>query len=90
MTNGTTNGGVASLWKWVAALLATILLTGAPSIVYALRTWDLKAEVKLLRERQDDVRGRLNTLEAENRSLQAQIIDLHEDLMLHQQNEKGG
>ena len=65
-----TNGGngtaaARDLWKYIATVCVTIMITGSPGLLYALRTWNLQARVDLIQQRQDDVRERLARLEAE-------------------------
>jgi uncharacterized protein YpmS len=69
--------GHAAIWKTIALILVTILITGTPGLVYALRTWSLNDEVGLIRERQDDVRDRLARIEAQREDLESEIEQLH-------------
>jgi hypothetical protein len=73
VTNGG-NGGISAIWKTIALVLVTILLTGTPGIIYALRTWTVSEDLKLVRDRQDNVRDRLAALEVE-------VADLEEDIL---------
>jgi peptidoglycan hydrolase CwlO-like protein len=68
-----TGGGV---WKTIALVLTTILITGTPGIVYALRTWSLN----------DDVRDRLTRLEAQKEDADSEIEQLHQriDALINQ------
>jgi uncharacterized protein YpmS len=75
--NENENGNHATIWKTIALVLVTILITGTPGIVYALRTWSLNDEVGLIRERQDDVRDRLARIEAQREDLESEIEQLH-------------
>ena len=59
-------------------VLCTILLTGAPAIVYALHTWGVSNHVDRIQDRQDDVRIRLSVLENEHAQLVQQVRDLEE------------
>jgi uncharacterized protein YpmS len=84
------NGNQETIWKTISLVLVTILVTGTPGIVYALRTWSVNDEVHLIRDRQDNVRDRLTTSEQEIRGLhldvdrlQRQIDVLNERLEAH-------
>jgi hypothetical protein len=84
MSANETPGGV---WKWVAAILVTILLTGSPSVLYALRTWGLRDDVHEIRERQDDVRLRLTAVEVQAQLMLAEIDRLREELANHERRQ---
>lgn len=77
MANGA-NG--SSLWKYVATIAVTVMLAGSPGILYALRTWNINTEVKVIRERQDDVRTRLTIVEAQLRAEHDLVVDLQEQI----------
>lgn len=71
------------VWKWVAALLATILLAGLPGYVRLYVTSPTKGEVSLIRDRQDSVlqrlaaiEQRLNNGDTENMRLREEIKEL--------------
>ena len=81
-----TDGG--GLWKWVAAMLSAILLAGAPGMVYALKT-PSSEEVKIIRERQDDVRIRLAIVEAQLKENAVLIQQLREEIREHVNNDGG-
>lgn len=87
-----TNGGsqVNGVWKWLAAICLTVLISGAPGILYALRTWNTQSQVEIIRERQDDVRTRLAVLEAQHRTLVDEIIELRLEIAKHVDNDSGG
>lgn len=81
------NGGNGNtVWKPVALVLVTILLTGAPGIVYSLRTWSLRDDTAQIRERQDDVRQRLAVVEAKVEALQTEVINLRAEVRQHEIN----
>jgi hypothetical protein len=57
------NGPVNGIWKSVALVTVTVLVAGAPGMIYALRTWSVATRIDQIQERQDDVRTRLAILE---------------------------
>ena len=59
------------VWKWVAAILAAIMLAGLPGYIQLLRG-PSATDVTVIRDRQQDVLQRLAVLEAE-------VVELHED-----------
>lgn len=73
------NDNNGSFWKWISALLATILLAGSPGIVYALRS-PSPDQVNVIQERQQNVLQRLAVAENEIVALQNQVIDLVQQL----------
>lgn len=77
---------VSAVWKWVAAILATILLAGAPGMVYALKS-PSQADVKLIRDRQDDVRIRLSVVEAQLRENALVLQQLRDEIQTHVRTE---
>lgn len=74
-----------SVWKPIALVLVTILLTGAPGIVYALRTWTVADDLSTVRDRQDNVRDRLASLEAQVNEMQEDIARIELGLQAHSQ-----
>jgi hypothetical protein len=81
-------GSVNGVWKWLAALLAAILLAGLPGIIQLYRA-PTKAEVEFIRERQNQVLVRLAQIDERitiNREL---ILEIKRELELHQQQQTG-
>lgn len=72
--------GGETVWKTVALILVTVLLTGTPGIVYALRTWTLNSRTDLIQTRQDDVRDRLARLEVKYELLLQQVQAQQEEI----------
>ena len=64
------------VWKWIAAILAAILLSGMPGLVYAIRT-PSSAEVEVIRDRQQIVLQRLAAIEVRLNSLETQLSALY-------------
>jgi hypothetical protein len=73
-------GDISVVWKTVALVLVTVLLTGTPGIIYALRTWSVAEDVTLIRDRQDNVRDRLATLEAHMLNLESDVARVQQDI----------
>jgi hypothetical protein len=71
------------MWRYAAVVAVTILLAGAPGIVYALHTWGLGSDVEQIRDRQDDVRTRLTALEVQVRANQDLLRDVQMQLDVH-------
>lgn len=69
--SGTANG----VWKWVSALLAAIMLAGAPGYVQAIRA-PSQSEVDVIRERQIDVLVRLSQIDEQIANLQELIREV--------------
>lgn len=69
---GTVNG----VWKWVAALLATAMLAGLPGYVGLYLDSPSRAEVTLIRERQEGVLQRLAVLDVRMANHEAQDAEL--------------
>jgi hypothetical protein len=63
---------VNGVWKSLALVAVTILVAGAPGMIYALRTWSVTNRIDLIGTRQDDVRERLARLEVKYDALLAQ------------------
>jgi hypothetical protein len=77
-------GEVTGLWKWIAAILAAILLAGLPGYIQLLRA-PSTADFVLVRERQNDVLQRLAVIEQRlsdmddrDASTDAQVRELQE------------
>jgi hypothetical protein len=80
------DGPVDGIWKSIALICITILIAGSPGLIYALRTWSVSDEVRVVRDRQDDVRDRLARLEVQVTSLQiAHQTDLEDIRQLQAQ-----
>ena len=86
---------VNGVWKAIALVLVTVLIAGSPGIIYALRTWSVANELKLVRDRQDDVRERLTAVEThlsdlqhDNDRLFAEVGLLRNELREHEQSFK--
>lgn len=72
-------GSVANgVWKWIAALLATVLIAGTPAIIQTLRA-PSSSDVQQIRDRQLEVLVRLATIEA-------QLDELERRLEAHEQD----
>jgi len=67
----------AGVWKWIAAILVTILIAGAPAIIQAVRS-PTRGEVDYIRERQVQVLIHLGELDQQVLALQDLIRDLRE------------
>lgn len=78
---------LGDVWKAIALVCITVLVAGAPGIVYAIRTWGIANEVHVIKERQDDVRLRLGILEERNTVLEEQVRELHAELLAHTSKE---
>jgi uncharacterized protein YpmS len=78
---------VNGYWKWVAAILISIMLAGSPAIILAIRA-PTAEEVNIIRERQNQVLQRLAVLEERVETNQVLIIELQQLLREHEQ--KGG
>ena len=70
------NGGV---WKWIAAILVTVLIAGAPAIVQAVRS-PTRDDVDVIRDRQVQVLIHLGELDQQVLALQNLVSDLKDDL----------
>ena len=70
------NGGV---WKWIAAILVTVLIAGAPAIVQAVRS-PTREDVDEVRERQVESLIHLAELDEKVFALQEVLRDLKEQL----------
>jgi hypothetical protein len=77
-------GEVNGLWKWIAAILAAIMLAGLPGYIQLLRA-PSTADFVLVRERQNDVLQRLAVIEARvaitdsrDDAIDRQLADLRE------------
>ena len=69
------NGGV---WKWLAAILAAVILAGLPGLIYATRA-PTAAEVDLIRERQQLVLQRLAVIEQRLDNIDKSLQSLYEE-----------
>jgi uncharacterized protein YpmS len=78
---------VNGYWKWVAAILISIMLAGSPAIILAIQA-PTSEEVNIIRERQNQVLQRLAVLEERVETNQVLIIELQQLLREHEQ--KGG
>ena len=67
----------SAVWKWIAAILVTILIAGAPGIIQAVRS-PTRDEVEFIRERQVQVLIHLGELDQQILALQDLIRDLRE------------
>ena len=73
----------ASIWKWVAAILATAMLAGVPGYIHLYLDSPEREEVTFIRERQESVLQRLAVLdvrlanhEAEDEKMQEIVEEL--------------
>jgi hypothetical protein len=78
LANGSGGNGV-NVWKWIAGMLAAIMLAGAPGIVFALRA-PTPAQLEQIKERQQLVLQRLAVLEEQVSSLELEVMALRADL----------
>lgn len=74
---------IAGVWKSLALICCTVLVAGAPGIIYAVRTWGIRDDVTLIRDRQDDVRIRLTVLERQQQDMAEEIKELRAQLAAH-------
>jgi hypothetical protein len=58
----------------------TILVAGAPGMIYAIRTWSVSSRVDLIQDRQDDVRDRLARVETKYDALLINFDDQKEEI----------
>jgi hypothetical protein len=76
----TDGGGAANgVWKWIAALLAAVMLAGAPGFVHAIQS-PTQAEVDLIRERQQQVLQRLAVIEVQINDNRVLLTELQETI----------
>lgn len=80
-------GSVNGVWKWIAALLAAIMLAGLPGIIQSYRT-PTKAEVDFIRERQNQVLVRLAQLDERVLNNSLMLSELQRRLEQHQQESR--
>ncbi len=67
------------VWKWIAALLLTVMLAGSPAIWLAI-TAPTATEVDLIRERQQLVLQQIPVLNSEISALRERIVNLEFDV----------
>lgn len=79
-------GAANGVWKWVAALLAAIMLAGAPGIIQTYRT-PTRAEVEFIRERQNQVLVRLAQIDERITNTQLLLVEIQRDLQAHEQRD---
>lgn len=73
----------ASVWKWVAALLATAMLAGLPGYIGLYLDSPSRAEVGLIRERQESVLQRLAVIDVRlinHESTDAELQEIVDEL----------
>ena len=66
------------VWKWIAAVLASLLIGGLPGYVHFYTNSPSKEEVGLIRDRQDTVLQRLAVVELELIRLREELQELKE------------
>ncbi len=86
--NGSGRNG-ANVWRWIAALLAAIMLAGSPGIVFALRA-PTPEQVEIIRDRQQLILQHLATIDAQLTGLNRDIEDLRLELRRHEEATERG
>jgi hypothetical protein len=70
--------GDGDVWKWLAAILASLLIGGLPGYVHFYLNAPSREEVGIIRDRQDNVLQRLGVLEERVTQLQRELDGLKE------------
>lgn len=78
------NGRTTEVWKWISALLVTVLLAGSPGIIYALRS-PSPEKVEQINDRQQLVLQRLAAIEVRLTVLEERLADLEAAFESHRQ-----
>lgn len=76
------NGNGIAVWRWVAALVTSIMIASVPGL-YLATSAPTRSDLNDVRNRQVLILERVNRLEAKLDALQDQTLELHAELDAH-------